>query len=76
MRMTTTSHSQIVDIQPDVQALDRDYPAEKDLELEKPDPAPLRQDAFGDEEHAEVKYKVLKWWYVPLLPGLLGLVCL
>jgi hypothetical protein len=23
-----------------------------------------RQDAFGDEEFAEVKYKVLKWWYV------------
>lgn len=22
------------------------------------------QDAFGDEEFAEVKYKVLKWWYV------------
>lgn len=25
---------------------------------------PERQDAFGDEEFAEVKYKVLKWWYV------------
>lgn len=23
-----------------------------------------KQDAFGDEEFAEVKYKVLKWWYV------------
>lgn len=21
------------------------------------------QDAFGDEEHAEVRYKVLTWWY-------------
>jgi len=49
---------------------------EKDLELEKPDPVPLRQDAFGDEEHAEVKYKVLEWWYVPLLVGVLWLVCL
>lgn len=66
MRMTTTSHSQIVDIQPDIPALDRGCPVEKDLELEKADPAPLRQDAFGDEEHAEVKYKVLKWWYVSL----------
>lgn len=28
----------------------------------KPDPAPRYQDAFGDEENAEVKYKVLKWW--------------
>ena len=25
-------------------------------------PNPPRQDAFGDEEFAEVKYKVLKWW--------------
>lgn len=24
---------------------------------------PYLEDAFGDEEHAEVKYKVLKWWY-------------
>lgn len=23
---------------------------------------PYKQDAFGDEEFAEVKYKVLKWW--------------
>ena len=23
-----------------------------------------RQDAFGDETNAEIKYKVLKWWYV------------
>ena len=22
-------------------------------------------DAFGDEANAEVKYKTLKWWYVP-----------
>lgn len=25
---------------------------------------PSNQDAFGNEEFAEVKYKVLKWWYV------------
>lgn len=24
---------------------------------------PSNQDAFGNEEFAEVKYKVLKWWY-------------
>ena len=24
---------------------------------------PPNQDAFGNEEFAEVKYKVLKWWY-------------
>ncbi|KAJ5673776.1 hypothetical protein N7462_009215 [Penicillium macrosclerotiorum] len=34
---------------------------------EKPDLVPERQDAFGDEEHAEVKYKVLKWWQGGLL---------
>lgn len=28
----------------------------------KIEPTPTRQDAFGDETHAEVKYKVLKWW--------------
>lgn len=28
-----------------------------------------RQDAFGDEEHAQVKYKVLKWWYDMSPPG-------
>ncbi|KAJ6178195.1 hypothetical protein N7519_008656 [Penicillium mononematosum] len=27
----------------------------------------VRQDAFGDEEFAEVKYKVLKWWQCGLL---------
>lgn len=29
----------------------------KDLALQQ------TQDAFGNEEFAEVKYKVLKWWY-------------
>ncbi|EAU31474.1 conserved hypothetical protein [Aspergillus terreus NIH2624] len=29
--------------------------------------SPSRQDAFGDEEFAEVKYKVLKWWQGGLL---------
>ena len=38
------------DLQPD---------PEKFVEVPK-----VRQDAFGDEEFAEVKYKVLKWWYV------------
>lgn len=33
--------------------------------------SPSRQDAFGDEEFAEVKYKVLKWWYVCALFSLL-----
>ncbi|CEL08358.1 Putative Neutral amino acid permease [Aspergillus calidoustus] len=28
---------------------------------------PYAQDAFGDEEFAEVKYKVLKWWQCGLL---------
>ena len=28
----------------------------------KEDPAPVYEDAFGNEEFAEVKYKTLKWW--------------
>ena len=39
--------------------------ADLDADLQKPDNVPqYKQDAFGDEEFAEVKYKVLKWWYV------------
>lgn len=34
-------------------------------DIQKAETAPYRQDVFGDEEHAEVKYKTLKWWYVP-----------
>lgn len=33
-------------------------------EIEKQEHTEQRQDAFGDEENAEIKYKVLKWWYV------------
>ncbi|KAI9370256.1 transmembrane amino acid transporter protein-domain-containing protein [Aspergillus egyptiacus] len=29
--------------------------------------SPYRQDVFGDEEHAEVKYKTLEWWQCGLL---------
>lgn len=28
----------------------------------KTEPAPHREDVFGNEEFAEVKYKVLTWW--------------
>lgn len=37
-------------------------------------PAP-RQDAFGDEEFAEVKYRVLKWWFADI-PTLFGFILL
>ena len=33
------------------------------VDEQKAESVPYRQDVFGDEEHAEVKYKVLKWWY-------------
>jgi hypothetical protein len=33
------------------------------IDEQKAESMPYRQDAFGDESHAEVKYKVLKWWY-------------
>lgn len=39
---------------------------EKDVKEHLEDPT--AQDAFGNEEHAEVKYKVLSWWYVPYRP--------
>lgn len=39
---------------------------EKDIKEEEWDPTV--QDAFGNEETAEVKYKVLKWWYVSHIP--------
>lgn len=42
-----------LDVNPDM--------ADSEKSLEVPN---YRQDAFGDEEFAEVKYKVLKWWYV------------
>ncbi|KAJ5896233.1 Amino acid transporter transmembrane [Penicillium subrubescens] len=54
--------SQIVDITPTTQAESVQRHADGSLgEVEKPDPTPPRQDAFGDEEHAEVKYNVLTW---------------
>lgn len=33
-----------------------------DLEAEKLGAPAYNQDAFGNEEFAEVKYKVLRWW--------------
>jgi hypothetical protein len=36
-------------------------------ETEKHEHKEQRQDAFGDEADAEIKYKVLKWWYVTTL---------
>lgn len=36
------------------------------IDVQKAETAPYRQDVFGDEEHAEVKYKVLKWWYAAI----------
>lgn len=39
-------------------------PADLMSDPEKFEVPKVRQDAFGDEEFAEVKYKVLRWWYV------------
>ncbi|BCR86917.1 uncharacterized protein ACHE_30904A [Aspergillus chevalieri] len=36
-------------------------------DIQKAETAPYRQDVFGDEEHAEIKYKTLKWWQCGLL---------
>ncbi|KKK19915.1 hypothetical protein AOCH_002521 [Aspergillus ochraceoroseus] len=41
-------------------------PDQVSIETKKPDESPPI-DAFGDEEFAEVKYKVLKWWQCGIL---------
>lgn len=56
--------SQIVDITPTHDESVQQHADDSHGEVEKSDPTPPRQDAFGDEEHAEVKYKVLTWWSV------------
>jgi hypothetical protein len=45
-------------------------PHAPDADEQKAESTPYRQDVFGDEEHAEVKYKTLEWWCVsqPLYP--------
>lgn len=63
-----TLSSQIVDISPSgsiVSELEEQRNEMSDAihaDEKKIEPTPTRQDAFGDETHAEVKYKVLKWW--------------
>lgn len=37
--------------------------ASNGIDVQKAETVPYPQDVFGDEEGAEVKYKVLKWWY-------------
>ncbi|KAJ5397455.1 Amino acid transporter transmembrane [Penicillium cosmopolitanum] len=66
--MTTTTRPQIVDIEPTNIDTNQAWANPDAFDAEKkPDPTPQRQDAFGDEENAEVKYKVLKWWQGGLL---------
>ncbi|KAF7714340.1 Uncharacterized protein PECH_003046 [Penicillium ucsense] len=43
------------------------YPVEYEPENKINDSPEYKQDAFGNEEGAEVKYKVLKWWQCGLL---------
>ncbi|KAI9044788.1 neutral amino acid permease [Aspergillus affinis] len=48
----------------------KDLPADQasiGMDEKKQATPPYMQDAFGDEEFAEVKYKVLKWWQCGLL---------
>lgn len=70
--------NQVVDVPP---VSDPENPQEKGIasgdasiaeDEKKYDATPAyRQDAFGDESNAEVKYKVMKWWYA-LIFGLLN----
>jgi hypothetical protein len=53
---------QIIDIEPtNIESEQRSHDIDTQG-IEKPDLTPQRQDAFGDEENAEIKYKVLSWW--------------
>ncbi|CAG7959143.1 unnamed protein product [Penicillium salamii] len=54
--MSSPSMRKSLDANPDT------VDSEKSLDVPQ-----YRQDAFGDEEFAEVKYKVLKWWQCGLL---------
>ncbi|KAJ5754475.1 Amino acid transporter transmembrane [Penicillium manginii] len=66
--MTTTTRPQIVDIEPTNVDTNQEWANTDAIDAEKKlDTTPQRQDAFGDEENAEVKYKVLKWWQGGLL---------
>lgn len=53
---------QIIDIEPTNVEPEQELHDVDALGIDKPDLTPQRQDAFGDEENAEIKYKVLKWW--------------
>lgn len=44
--------------------ISQEHPPQSLMEMDEKKEEPVLQDAFGDEEFAEVKYKVLKWWYV------------
>ncbi|KAF7170209.1 hypothetical protein CNMCM5623_002706 [Aspergillus felis] len=64
--------SRIVSLSPDHSNMDAESQTQaqkpEDMDQKKEEPVqPIRQDAFGDEEFAEVKYKVLKWWQGGLL---------
>lgn len=59
--------SQIIDITQTHGEPAQAYSDEKLGKVEKPGSTPPWQDAFGDEEHTEVRYKkVLTWWYVEM----------
>lgn len=51
-----------VDIEPDQEKPRTEHRNSLDSCEKREDSVPYRQDAFGDEETAEVKYKVLTWW--------------
>lgn len=76
MRMATSQRSQIVDVDSPTAAPAQGVHEADIEELEKPDLGPQRQDAFGDEENAEIKYKVLKWWYVSQLTPVTAIIAI
>ncbi len=42
------------------------YNDPSDMEKSYPEKAPPVEDPFGNEESGEVRYRVMKWWYVAI----------
>ncbi|KAL2844545.1 transmembrane amino acid transporter protein-domain-containing protein, partial [Aspergillus pseudoustus] len=66
-QISHTTDPTIVDIESHRDDKTQHDPHHLDADEMKAESAPYRQDVFGDEEHAEVKYKTLKWWQCGLL---------
>lgn len=61
----------VLDGQPTAEPIESKYPDPEKYDPEEPDLKPVEPinnqyiDPFAHDESSEVKYKTLKWWYVP-----------